>query len=112
MDKYAASADGIIVVGRIKPHTDFQARYESGLMKMMAVGLGKQKGAESVHNMGPDCVGSRVELFGTCILENAPILFGVGLVENAYDETKIIKSMTKDEIKKNEQQLLKNAYKS
>ncbi|MCX8161901.1 MAG: nickel-dependent lactate racemase, partial [Candidatus Bathyarchaeota archaeon] len=49
VDKYAVKADGIIVVGRVKPHTDFKDRIESGLMKMMAVGLGKHKGAETIH---------------------------------------------------------------
>jgi len=112
LDKFAASSNGIILVGRIKPHTDFQARYESGLMKMMAVGLGKQKGAESVHKKGPDYVGSQVALLGSYVLEKSPILFGIGLVENAYDETKIIKALAKDEIKEEEPQLLKQAYRS
>jgi len=49
IDKYALEADGIIVVNRVKPHTDFKAEIESGLMKMMVVGLGKQKGAEMIH---------------------------------------------------------------
>jgi uncharacterized protein (DUF362 family) len=54
MDRIARGADGIIVVGRVKPHTDFKGRIESGLMKMMAIGLGKQKGAETIHGRGPE----------------------------------------------------------
>lgn len=112
IDKHAASADGIVIVGRIKPHTDFRAHYESGLMKMMAVGLGKQKGAENVHKNGPKYVGQRVELYGTCILQYAPIIFGVGLIENAYDETKTLVTLLSDEIKSSEPKLLKEAYES
>jgi len=49
VDKMALESDGIIVVNRVKPHTEFKDRIESGLMKMMAIGLGKQKGAETIH---------------------------------------------------------------
>ncbi|MDF2522413.1 MAG: hypothetical protein K0R31_54, partial [Clostridiales bacterium] len=52
IDKYAAEADGIIVMGRVKPHTSFRGKYESGLMKMMTIGLGKQKGADTCHSEG------------------------------------------------------------
>ena len=64
LDKNAAGADGILLFNRIKPHTSYTGRYESGLMKMMAIGLGKQKGAESIHSqspaimMTPKCTGS------------------------------------------------------
>ena len=51
-DKFAASADATLLIGRVKPHTSFRGRYESGLMKMAAVGLGKQKGAEICHKLG------------------------------------------------------------
>jgi hypothetical protein len=112
VDKHAASPNGIIVVGRIKPHTDFQAKYESGLMKMLAVGLGKHKGAEIVHKKGAENVGAMVEQLGTYVLKHLPVLFGVALVENAYDETKVISILTKDEIKVHEPELLKLAYAS
>ena len=112
IDKYAALADGIIVVGRIKPHTDFSGKFESGLLKMMAVGLGNQKGAASVHNKGPDFMGEQVEEMGKAILKNAHILFGIALIENAYEETKIIKALSKEEILIEEPNLLKIAYKS
>ena len=52
IDKNASGADGIILINRIKPHTSFRGRFESGLMKMMAIGLGKQSGAESCHESG------------------------------------------------------------
>lgn len=112
IDKHAALADGIIVVGRIKSHTDFSGKYESGLLKMMAVGLGNQKGAASVHNKGPDFMAEQVEEMGKTILKNAHILFGIGLVENAYEKTKIIRALSKEEILNEEPKLLKIAYKS
>ncbi len=112
IDHYAAESDGIVVIGRIKPHTDFKAKHESGLLKMIAVGLGKQKGAESVHKKGPDLVAERIEQIGTVILKYAPILFGLGIVENAYDETMILQAFPKDEILDGEQKLLQLAYRS
>ena len=79
-DKNAAEADGIILGCRVKPHTAFRGPYESGLMKMMAIGLGKQYGAEVCHAEGFN-VAKNVPLFGRCILKNAPILFGVPTIE-------------------------------
>ena len=52
IDKYASEADAIIPIGRIKPHTDFHGKYESGLMKMLTIGLGKQFGANLCHSLG------------------------------------------------------------
>ena len=54
IDRHAAESDGIILINRIKPHTSFRGKYESGLMKMMAIGLGKQRGAETCHAEGFD----------------------------------------------------------
>ena len=87
VDKNAAEADGILLFNRIKPHTSFRGRYESGLMKMMAIGLGKQKGAESLHHQSPAIMHELVEEYGRTILENCPILGGIAIIENAYDDT-------------------------
>lgn len=106
IDRYAAQADGVVVLNRIKAHTGFRAPYESGLMKMMAVGLGKQKGAETVHSYGPLLLGRAVERVGGAILKHAKILFGVGLVENAYDQCCIIRCLTPSEIVEDEPNLL------
>lgn len=106
VNKLAAEADGIVVVNRIKPHTAFRGTYESGVMKMMTIGLGCQKGAESCHRQGILNLGPYVEKFAFKILENAPVFFGVGLVENAYDHTAIIKVMSKEEIPVEEPKLL------
>ena len=94
MDKNASEADGIILFNRIKPHTSFRGPYESGLMKMMAIGLGKQKGAESIHHQSPAIMHELVEEYGRTILENAPVLGGIAIIENAYDDTYLIKGLS------------------
>jgi hypothetical protein len=109
IDRAAAEADGIVPVNRVKAHTAFHSRYESGVMKMMAIGLGKQKGAETVHRDGILHLGPNVEKMAFGVLRNANILFGVGLVENAYDETMLARAMTKVEIPLVEPELLATA---
>jgi hypothetical protein len=106
IDKHAAEADGIIVVGRIKPHTAFRGKYESGLMKMMTIGLGKQKGADTCHEAGFKHMAYNVPLFANAILKHANVLFGLGLIENPYDETCKIIALEKDEIPEKEPDLL------
>ena len=106
IDKHAAAADGIIVIGRIKPHTGFRGPYESGLMKMMAIGLGKQRGAEACHRQGFKKMAEMVPLFGQTILQNCPVLFGIGLVENAFDQTCLIRALTPAEIVEKEPEIL------
>ena len=98
IDKNASEADGIILFNRIKPHTSFRGPYESGLMKMMAIGLGKQKGAESIHHQSPAIMHELVEEYGRTILENAPVLGGIAIIENAYDDTYLIKGLSPEEI--------------
>jgi len=106
IDKHAAEADGIIVMGRVKPHTAFRGEYESGLMKMMAIGLGKHKGAEVCHAQGFKKMAHNVTSFAKTILKNANILFGIAIIENAYDETYKISALTKEEIPEKEPKLL------
>ncbi len=109
MDKYAAAADGIVVVNRVKPHTGFRGRYESGLFKMMTVGLGKQKGAEITHGRGRLRMGETIELCGNAYLTHAKILFGVATVENSFDKTFKLAALTPDEIREQEPLLLQEA---
>ncbi|MDR2370438.1 MAG: lactate racemase domain-containing protein, partial [Treponema sp.] len=87
IDRNAAGADGIIVAGRIKPHTDFHGPYESGIMKMMAIGLGKREGADVCHGEGFGRMAHMVPLFGRTILRNDPVILGFGILENAYCQT-------------------------
>ena len=109
IDQHAAQADGIIVAGRIKPHTDFHGRYESGLMKMMAIGLGKREGADICHQNGFGCMAEMVYLFGSTIIKYAPVMLGFGILENAYCETCKFAAMRPEEIEKKEPELLKEA---
>lgn len=109
IDKNASEADGIVVIGRIKPHTDFRGPYESGMMKMMVIGLGKQRGAETFHEEGPEHMAKNLPLYGKAILKNAPILFGIAILENAYDDTAKIEALLAEEFVEKEPGLLLEA---
>lgn len=110
IDKHAAEAGGIIVSCRIKPHTSFRGPYESGIMKMMAIGLGKQHGAEVCHSQGYRNMAKNIPLFGRCILKNAPVLFAVPVIENAFDETHGIYAVAAEDVETEEPKLLKKAF--
>ena len=106
IDKAAAKADGIIIMNRIKPHTGYHGPYESGLMKMLAIGIAKRVGAETCHSMGIEKFDEMVPLFGKAVIENANVIFGIAILENAYDETCDIAVLGKDEIEEKEPELL------
>lgn len=109
VDKNAYEADGIIVVNRIKAHTGFKGKYESGLMKMMTIGLGKQYGAYIAHAAGDDAMPERLFLIGSEVIKHANILLGVGLMENAYDKTYKIAVLQPEDIPVKEPDLLNQA---
>jgi len=109
-DKNAWGADHIVVVGRIKAHTDFDGEIESGLYKMMAIGLGKQHGAENYHRAGHQY--SYAEIFplvGRAVLESGHVLFGLGIVENGYDQTAKVQAVLPKDFEAVEKALLKEA---
>ncbi len=106
LDAYAAKADGIILMNRIKPHTSFRGPYESGLMKMTAIGCGKQKGADICHNLGFGKMAENIPAIGKTFIEKTNILCAIAVLENAYDETAQIHVMDKTEIAEKEPQLL------
>lgn len=106
MDRYAYEADAVILCGRVKAHTAFRGPYESGIMKMAVIGMGKQKGAETVHKNGFYELGKMLPVIGKVILDRVNIAAAIGLVENAFDQTCIIKGMTKEEIWEEEPKLL------
>jgi Uncharacterized conserved protein len=110
IDKLAYESDGIIVSCRIKPHNAFRGKYESGICKMMVVGLGKQKGAESVHSDGMVRMAENLPANAKVILEKAPILLAIPCIENAYDETFKIEAIHKDDVMEREPELLKLAF--
>lgn len=112
IDKNAAEADGILLFNRIKPHTSFRGPYESGLMKMMAIGLGKQVGANALHSQSPAIMHELVEEYGRTILKNCPVLGGIAIIENAYDETYLIKGLDPNEIITEEPKLKEISYKT
>jgi hypothetical protein len=107
LDQNAARADHIIVVNRVKPHTDFKGEIESGLMKMMAIGLGKQKAADHYHNVFMR-LGHYHVLTSVAreIMRQCPIAFGLALVENQKDETEIIRAIPPEKIEETERDLL------
>jgi len=109
VDRIALKADGIIVVARVKPHTDFKGKIESGLMKMMAIGLGKQKGAAMIHWYQSEGYHRLIPLAAKMIMEKTPILLGLAVVENAYHGIAIVKALEPDEIEREEMKLLKKA---
>jgi hypothetical protein len=109
IDKYASESGGIIVAGRIKPHTDYHGTYESGIMKMMAIGLGKREGADICHQLGFGQMARMVKLFGKAVIKNAPVIFGFGILENAYSQVCKFAAMLPFEIEEKEPQLLEEA---
>ena len=109
-DKNAWEADHIVVVARIKTHTDFDYEIESGLFKMMAIGLGKQHGAEHYHRAGHQY--SYAEIFtavGKAILDTGHILCGMGIVENGYDETAKVQALLPKDFWEGEKALLRES---
>lgn len=112
IDKNILKADKIIVVNRIKLHTDFKGEFESGLIKMMVIGMGKPVGALMVHRLtikhGFPAVLTEV---GSIILKKLPILFGMGILENPYDETAYLELLKPQEMMEKEKALLKKARK-
>lgn len=109
IDRYASEADGIIAVNRIKAHPGFSGKYESGLMKMLVIGMGKQVGAAFCHQAGFGKFPQYLEEIGRTILEKTNIICGVGILENAYDQTRRIVALTAREIPEQEPELLKLA---
>jgi hypothetical protein len=104
-DAYAAVADGVVLINRVKPHTSFRASHESGLMKMIAIGIGKQKGAETCHQLGMERMGENVLALGRAGIATGKILFGVALLENAYHETCRIEAIPASRIEAEEVEL-------
>lgn len=105
-DKHASEADHVIVVNRVKPHTGFAGEIESGLMKMMLIGLGKHKGASVYHRaIIHHSFDKIVRLVGKVVREEMPITFGVATLENGYDETALIEAIPAAEFEEREKLL-------
>jgi hypothetical protein len=107
LDRNASQADGIVVVNRIKRHTDFHGEIESGLMKLICIGLGKKAQADLVHSYGAPGLKRNVPLIARVTLARAPIILGVAALENGYEETSEICTFEPSEIEEGEKALLR-----
>ena len=108
-DKYAAEADGIVLFNKVKPHTDFHGYHESGICKMMAIGIAKHKGCSFFHQQGFDTFADRIPLVADEFLSKMNVVFGVGVVQNAADEISEIQAFPKDKIREGDHALLQIA---
>lgn len=109
IDKNAAEADVIILAARIKPHTDFRGPIESGIMKMITIGMGKQYGASICHSMGFPMMAENVRSIARTVIQNRPAVIGVGILENGLHETYKIVALKGKEIDEKEPGLLEEA---
>lgn len=108
-DRHASQAAGTILINRVKPHTDFHGRYESGLMKMTVIGLGKKHMAEQMHGLGFAGLRDGIPQAALQSFRSNNVLFGVAVVENASDETFALKLIPKARIADEELPLLETA---
>lgn len=106
MDKIAYGTDGVIVVNRIKAHTDFKEKIESGLLKMASIGLGKHKQAQAIHTYGVEGIRDHMPKVAEVVFNSGKVLMGVGLVENSHEQTAIIEAIPVNKIVDKEKELL------
>ena len=102
LDKFASEADWIIPVARIKPHTAFHGKIESGIQKMITIGMGKQYGADICHSHGFGEMSKNVQEFAHTVLEKYHNIHALGIIENAYHETHRILAVPHDAIEEEE----------
>ena len=111
MDRHAYEADHIVLVNRVKPHTNFRCHVESGLMKMLVIGLGKHQGALLAHRAAVDIGLDRmIPETGRYSLSRLSILFGLGAVENARHQTARVQAMLPEVLEETEARLLREAW--
>lgn len=108
-DRASFQADAVIAINRVKPHTDFSGDIESGLMKMLAVGFGKHKGAATLHGVHCDDFSELIVQVGRYILDRVPVVLGIGLVEDGCGQLCRVTALPPDEIEGGEKALLKEA---
>ena len=108
-DKNAYQADGIVLVNRVKPHTDFHSTHESGVLKMMVIGLGKRDGASQVHKLGVRGLREVLPAVGRFLVKNTRFALGLAIVENAEDMPAEIAALEPETIFETEPVLLERA---
>ncbi len=106
-DKTAYEADMVVPINRIKLHTDFCGKVQSGLCKMLVIGLGNQKGCSSMHEVSPENFADKIVEAASLIIEKANIGFGIAIMENAYDETIHIETVMSEKMVEREETLSK-----
>ena len=97
-DALAAKADGVLLVNRVKPHTDFHGPVESGLAKILAIGLGNHRGAAALHAGGIPALGGAIETAARLVVASGKILGGLAILENAYEKTAAVEFVDADGI--------------
>ncbi|WP_433011511.1 DUF2088 domain-containing protein [Kribbella sp. CA-294648] len=97
-DALAAAADGVLLINRVKPHTDFHGPVESGLGKILAIGLGNHQGAAALHAGGIPALGSAIESAAHLVVATGKILGGLAIIENAYEQTASVELVVADGI--------------
>lgn len=106
--KIAMETDGIIALNRVKMHTDFKSNIvESGISKILAIGLGKAKGAGSIHCLGVYGLKNVIPQVAELIIARAPIIQGIGILENSYDQTMKISFVSPEDIIRTDSELLR-----
>ena len=108
-DRNALGADGIVLLNRVKPHTDFHAEFESGILKMMVIGLGKRDGATQVHKLGLRGMKEVLPAVGKFLLQNTKFALGLAILENAEDYPAEIVALEPESVLEVEPQLLNRA---
>jgi hypothetical protein len=108
-DREAYNSDGIIVLNRVKPHTCFRGNTESGIIKMLTIGLGKHKGATALHNAGFSHFPELLPTAARVALAKAPVLYGVASIENAFEDVAALEVISADRILEREPELLRVA---
>ena len=109
MDRNAFEADSVVVVNRIKPHTAFRGTVESGPTKMLAIGLGKQKGAHSIHAAGWGRIHETIPEAARVAVESGKVAFGLAVLENADEEPYRVAAIPADNLEESEAPLLEEA---
>ncbi|MEU0093132.1 DUF2088 domain-containing protein [Kribbella sp. NPDC006257] len=97
-DALAAKADGVLLVNRVKPHTDFHGPVESGLAKILAIGLGNHRGAAALHAGGIPALGGAIEAAARLVVASGKVLGGLAILENAYEKTAAVEFVDADGI--------------
>jgi hypothetical protein len=112
LDKNAAGADGILVVNRVKQHTDYTGPIESGLMKMVAIGLGKREQPEAVHSFGAAGLRKHIPEVARFKLQHAPIRMGLALFEDGHKRLQSVRACLAEEIETNERRWIEEVRSS